>query len=48
MLIDSEESEDAVLGDTQQFADGMVATHRELASGETVSLTDARAGLEAD
>jgi hypothetical protein len=47
-LVDCEESEDAVLTDTQQFADGMVAADRELASGETVSLADTRAELEAD
>jgi prevent-host-death family protein len=46
--VDSEEFEDFVLAHAPQFVDGMVAADAELAAGETVSLADARAELEAD
>ncbi len=46
--VDSEEFEDFVLAHAPQFVDGMAAADAELAAGETVSLADARAELEAD
>jgi PHD/YefM family antitoxin component YafN of YafNO toxin-antitoxin module len=46
--VDSEEFEDFVLAHAPQFVDGMAAANAELAAGETVSLADVRAGLEAD
>jgi hypothetical protein len=44
----NEEFEDFVLTHAPQFVDGMAAADAELAAGETVSLADARAELEAD
>jgi PHD/YefM family antitoxin component YafN of YafNO toxin-antitoxin module len=46
--VDSEEFEDFVLAQAPQFVEGMIAAGEELAAGETVSLADARAELEAD
>lgn len=46
--VDSKEFEDFVLAHAPQFVDGMAAADAELATGETVSLTDVRAELEAD
>lgn len=46
--VDSAEFEDFVLANAPQFVDGMTAVDAELAAGETVSLTDVRAELEAD
>jgi PHD/YefM family antitoxin component YafN of YafNO toxin-antitoxin module len=46
--VDSEEFEDFVLSHAPQFVEGMPAADRELAAGETRSLADARAELEAD
>jgi prevent-host-death family protein len=46
--VDSEEFEDFVLSHAPEFVDGMAAADAELAAGETVSLADARAELEAD
>ncbi|MGA9284358.1 MAG: type II toxin-antitoxin system Phd/YefM family antitoxin [Solirubrobacteraceae bacterium] len=45
--VDSEEFEDFVLAHAPQFVDGMAAADTELATGETVSLADARSELEA-
>jgi len=46
--VDSAEFEDFVLSHAPQFVDGMAAADIELAAGETVSLANARAELEAD
>jgi prevent-host-death family protein len=46
--VDSEEFEDFVLSHAPQFVGGMAAADAELAAGETVSLADVRAELEAD
>jgi PHD/YefM family antitoxin component YafN of YafNO toxin-antitoxin module len=46
--VDSEEFEDFVLAHASQFVDGMAAADIELATGETVSLVEARAELETD
>jgi PHD/YefM family antitoxin component YafN of YafNO toxin-antitoxin module len=46
--VDSEEFEDFVLAHAPQFVGGMTTADAELAAGETVSLADARAQLEAD
>ena len=46
--VDSEEFEDFLLANAPQFVDGMAAADVELTAGETVSLADARAELEAD
>lgn len=46
--VDSEEFEDFVLSHAPQFVDGMAAAVAELAAGETISLADVRAELEAD
>lgn len=46
--VDSEEFEDFVLAHAPQFVEGMIVANDELATGETVSLRDARAELEAD
>jgi antitoxin (DNA-binding transcriptional repressor) of toxin-antitoxin stability system len=46
--VDSAEFEDFVLAHAPQFIEGMAAADGELAAGETVSLADARAELEAD
>lgn len=46
--VDSEEFEDFVLAHAPQFIDGMATADVELAAGETVSLSGARAELEAD
>src|ERR1700677_1517002 len=46
--VDSEEFEDFVLTHAPQFIEGMAAADAELGAGVTLSLTDARAELEAD
>jgi len=46
--VDSAEFEDFVLTHAPQFVDGMAVADLELAAGETVSLANARAELEAD
>jgi prevent-host-death family protein len=46
--VDSAEFEDFVLAHAPQFVEDMATADRELAAGETVSLADARAELEAD
>jgi antitoxin (DNA-binding transcriptional repressor) of toxin-antitoxin stability system len=46
--VDSEEFQDFVLAHAPQFVDGMAAADIELATGETVSLAEARAELETD
>lgn len=46
--IDSAEFEDFVLAHAPHFIEGMVAASSELAAGETVSLAEVRAELEAD
>jgi PHD/YefM family antitoxin component YafN of YafNO toxin-antitoxin module len=46
--VDSAEFEDFVLAHAPQFIEGMAAADGELEAGETVSLTDVRAELEAD
>ncbi|MGH2831877.1 MAG: type II toxin-antitoxin system Phd/YefM family antitoxin [Solirubrobacteraceae bacterium] len=46
--VDSEEFEDFVLTHAPQFVEGMADADAELAAGETASLTDVRAELEAD
>jgi PHD/YefM family antitoxin component YafN of YafNO toxin-antitoxin module len=46
--VDSAEFEDFVLAHAPQFIEGMAAAGSELAAGETVSLAEARAELEAD
>lgn len=46
--VDSAEFEDFVLAHAHQFVEGMAAADDELAAGETVSLADVRAELEAD
>ena len=46
--VDSEEFEEFVHTHAPQFIEGMAAADAELAAGVTVSLTDARAELEAD
>jgi PHD/YefM family antitoxin component YafN of YafNO toxin-antitoxin module len=46
--VDSAEFEDFVLAHAPQFVDGMAVADLELAAGETVSLANARAELDAD
>jgi PHD/YefM family antitoxin component YafN of YafNO toxin-antitoxin module len=46
--VDSAEFEDFVLTHAPQFVEGMATADAELATSETVSLTDVRAELEAD
>jgi hypothetical protein len=46
--VDSEEFEDFVLAHAPEFVDGIATADAELTAGETVSLADARAELEAD
>jgi PHD/YefM family antitoxin component YafN of YafNO toxin-antitoxin module len=46
--VDSAEFEDFVLAHAHQFIEGMAAADSELAAGETMSLADVRAELEAD
>lgn len=46
--VDSAEFEDFVLAHASQFIEGMAAADSELAAGETMSLADVRAELEAD
>jgi PHD/YefM family antitoxin component YafN of YafNO toxin-antitoxin module len=46
--VDSAEFEDFVLTHAPQFVEGMATADAELATGETVPLTDVRAELEAD
>jgi prevent-host-death family protein len=46
--VDSTEFEDFVLAHAPQFIEGMAAADIELAAGETVSLADVHAELEAD
>ncbi len=46
--VDSVEFEDFELAHAPQFVEGMAAADGELAAGETVSLADVRAELEAD
>jgi len=46
--VDSAEFEDFVLAHAPQFIEGMAAADIELAAGETVSLAEVRAKLEAD
>ncbi len=46
--VDSMEFEDFVLAHAPQFIEGMAAADIELTAGETVSLADVRAELEAD
>ena len=46
--VDSEEFEDFMLTHAPQFVEGMATADTELAIGETVSLADVRAELEAD
>ncbi len=46
--VDSDEFEDFVLAHAPQFVEGIAVADAELAAGETVSLADARANLEAE
>jgi prevent-host-death family protein len=46
--VDSAEFEDFVLAHAPQFIEGMATADVELTAGETVSLADVRAELEAD
>jgi antitoxin YefM len=46
--VDSDEFEGFVLTHAPQFVEGMATADAELAAGETVSLADIRAELEAD
>ncbi len=46
--VNSDEFEDFVLAHASQFVEGIAAADAELAAGETVSLADVRADLEAE
>jgi PHD/YefM family antitoxin component YafN of YafNO toxin-antitoxin module len=46
--VDSAEFEDFVLAHAPEFVEGMAVADGELAAGETVTLADVRAELEAD
>jgi PHD/YefM family antitoxin component YafN of YafNO toxin-antitoxin module len=46
--VDSDEFEDFVLAHASQFVEGRAGADAELAAGETVSLADVRADLEAE